>query len=224
MPESLNEWMKIHCTFLKPLRKKYLRLLARQQIKTEQFTMMAAMTFKIGHSTFKTGKMLKSIAGAFLALVLVAPASYAQTPSPIGQFRDWAAYTYNATGGRVCYAITQPKESLPPGVNRGEIYYFVSQRPGEGVRNEISVITGYPYQEGSTTTIEIGTDKFNLFTQDDGAWIRDQSEQDRLVASMRRGSNMIIKGTSRRGTLTTDTYSLLGISAALNELDKICGK
>lgn len=180
--------------------------------------MMAAMTLTSGFR-----KAIKSIVAAGLMAVLAAPAAFAQTPSPIGQFRDWAAYTYNSSSGRVCYAITQPKETLPAGVNRGEIYFFVSQRPGESVRNEVSVITGYPYQEGSSTTVEIGSDTFNLFTQDDGAWIRDQGEQDRFVAAMRSGSSMIIKGTSRRGTLTTDTYSLLGVTAALNEVAKVCG-
>lgn len=157
-----------------------------------------------------------------MAAILSTGSAYAQTPEPIGQFRDWAAFSYNSSSGKVCYAITQPKETLPQGVTRGEIYFFVSHRPGESVRNEISVITGYPYQEGSTTTVEIGSDTFNLFTQDDGAWIRDQSEQDRLVAAMRAGSAMIVKGTSRRGTLTTDTYSLLGVTAALNELNRSC--
>lgn len=180
--------------------------------------MMAAMTLTSGfHRKFKT------LIAAVLVALMAVPTAFAQSPSPIGQFRDWAAYTYNSSNGRVCYAITQPKETQPAGVNRDEIYFFVSQRPGEGVRNEISVITGYPFKEGSMTTVEIGTDVFNLFTQDDGAWIRDQAEQDRLVASMRGGSNMIVKGTSARGTLTTDTYSLLGVTAALNELVKVCG-
>lgn len=180
--------------------------------------MMAAM-----HLTSGFHKFFKTLFAASLVMLMALPAAFAQTPTPIGQFRDWAAYSYNSSNGRVCYAITQPKETLPAGVNRDEIYFFVSQRPSEGVRNEVSVITGYPFEEGSTTTVEIGSDTFNLFTQEDGAWIRDQSEQDRLVESMRRGLDMIVKGTSRRGTQTTDTYSLLGVTAALNELSKVCG-
>ncbi len=180
--------------------------------------MMAAMTLTSGFH-----KLFKTLIAAGLVVLMALPAAIAQTPSPIGQFTDWAAYSYNSSNGRVCYAITQPKETLPAGVNRDEIYFFVSQRPGEGVRNEISVIVGYPFEEGSTTTVEIGSDKFNLFTQEDGAWIRDQTEQDRLVESMRRGSDMVVTGTSRRGTQTVDTYSLLGVTAALNELIKVCG-
>ena len=167
--------------------------------------------------------LIRLIATAGAAIIALTSMGFAQTPTPIGQYRDWAAYSYESSGGRVCYAITQPKDMQPGNVNRGDVYFFVSHRPGENVRNEISVIIGYPHAVDSTTTVEIGTDRFNLFTKDDGGWIKERADEDRLVASMRRGSNMIVKGTSRRGTLTTDTYSLLGVSAALKAVGDTCG-
>ena len=43
-----------------------------------------------------------------------------------------------------------------------------------------------------------------------------------IVAAMKAGRQMIVRGTSTRGTLTTDTYSLSGFSAALAAIDKAC--
>lgn len=168
-------------------------------------------------------RSLAKALATLLALPLAAvTAASAQTPESLGQFNQWAAYAYSADGGRVCYVISQPQRTEPSGVNRGSIYLFVSHRPGEGVRNEVSVITGYPYREGSQTTVEIGSDTFVMFTKDDGAWVENASEESRLVTAMKGGSNMVVRGTSSRGTQTTDTYSLMGITAAINAIDGEC--
>ena len=71
----------------------------------------------------------------------------------------------------MCYAISQPEDKEPKNVNRDPVYFFVSHRPKEGVRNEVSVITGYPYKPGSSTSVAIGPDKYSMFTKGDGAWI-----------------------------------------------------
>ncbi len=154
---------------------------------------------------------------------LSAAPAQAQNAKAIAQFKDWATYVGQEGGGKVCFVVSQPKDTLPKGVNRGDIYFYVTQRPGEGVRHEVSVITGYPYRSGSETTVAIGTDTFRLYTSEDSAWLDNAAEEERLVAAMRAGARMIVKGTSSRGTDTTDTYSLLGVSAALNRAAKECG-
>lgn len=160
-----------------------------------------------------------------LGFTLLASAAQAQTaaqPTLLGEFNDWQAFTYQAQGSKVCFAHSQPTRTEPSGVNRDPIHIFVTHRPGEGVRNEVSVITGYPYREGSTATVTVGTDSYSLFTKNDGAWVQDASDESSLLGSMRRGRDMIVKGTSQRGTLTTDTYSLMGVSAALDRIEQEC--
>ncbi|MEJ8574800.1 invasion associated locus B family protein [Microbaculum marinum] len=160
-----------------------------------------------------------SILTTFLAS---AGAVQAQTAKPLGQFKDWGAYVAEAGGGKVCYVLSQPKSTAPDNVNRDPVYFFVTTRPGQGVKNEVSVVVGYPYQEESKASAVVGSDSFTLFTKDDGAWVENAAEEARLVAAMRAGATMQVKGTSSRGTETVDSYSLSGISAALDRIAIEC--
>ncbi len=158
------------------------------------------------------------------ALVLAASTglAFAQAPNRIGSFRDWSAYAFSDQRGKVCYAASQPKTQLPAGANRDPAYFMVTNRPGENVRNEVSIIIGYPFREGSKVTADVDGRAFSMFTKDDGAWVENAAEETALIAAMRDGRTMTIKGTSRRGTDTTDTYSLSGVSAALDAIGKEC--
>ena len=148
--------------------------------------------------------------------------SKAQGQQLLGQFTDWAAYTANGSSGKVCFVIYQPKTRLPEGLNRDPAYFFVSHRPGENVRNEVSVQVGFPLRPGST--IEMTTNNggnFVLATQDQRGWSNGQDDA-RIVETMRGGGEMVIKSTSGRGNVTTDTFSLSGISAALDAANGAC--
>ena len=90
------------------------------------------------------------------------------------------------------------------------------------MRNEISVIIGYPFQAGSDATAEVGTTKFAMYTQNDGAWIKNVAEEARLIDAMRKGADLTIKGTSTRGTQSTDTYSLKGLAQAMDRVAQEC--
>jgi hypothetical protein len=167
--------------------------------------------------------MMHKIFALTLATVIAAGGTaFAQSATPLGQFKDWGAYVAESGGGKVCYALSQPKKSEPAGVNRDPVYFFVTTRPGSGVKNEVSVITGYPYKPDSRATAQIGDQSFTLFTKDDGAWVENAAEENDLVAAMRRGASMVVKGTSARGTDTVDNYSLSGISAALDKIAQEC--
>lgn len=168
-------------------------------------------------------KSLK-ILGTAALFALTSTVAFAQgSATRVEQFKDWGTYVYNdGQRGKMCFAVSQPKDMEPKNVNRDPVYFFVTTRPREGVREEVNVITGYPYKEGSKTTIQIGSDVFSLYTSGDGAWLENAAEEARLVGAMRRGSSMIVKGTSRRGTLTIDTYSLSGITAATRKALESC--
>jgi hypothetical protein len=151
------------------------------------------------------------------------PAGDAQ-PTLLGQYGDWGAYTASPGGSKVCFALAKPKTTKmePAGRQRGQSYVFVSIRPGEKVKNEVSVIIGYPFKSSSDATAEIGTAKFAMYTQNDGAWIKNVGEEARMVASMRKGVDLTVKGTSGRGTASTDQYSLKGLAQALDKIEQEC--
>ena len=158
-----------------------------------------------------------------IGVILIATSAHAAEPQLLSEHDDWAAYTYqNNTEGKVCYAVSQPLDSEPKNVRRDPIYFLITNRPAKNVKNEVSVITGYPYKKGSSTTTTIGGSKFSLFTSGDGAWVEDSGKEKNLIRAMKRGADMIVKGTSWRGTVTTDKYSLKGITAAVEAIDGAC--
>jgi invasion associated locus B (IalB) protein len=160
---------------------------------------------------------------AYPAILLLAiSTAQAQSIQPVGQDRDWAAFSATVDGGKTCFVVSQPKDMEPKNVARDPVYFYVTQRPSDNIASQVSIVTGYPYQEDSKTIVQIGSDTFTLFTRGDKAWIENLEEQARLVDAMKRGATMIVRGTSSRGTQTTDTYSLSGVTAALARLNSAC--
>jgi hypothetical protein len=145
-------------------------------------------------------------------------------PALLGQFGDWGAYTATNGGHKVCYALAKPSSQAtnPPNRPRDPAYTFVSTRPAENVRNEVSIVIGYPFKPGSEASVDIGSAKYAMYTQQDGAWIKNAAEEARMVDAMRRGSDMVVSGESGRGTKSTDRYSLKGLSQALDRVAAEC--
>jgi invasion protein IalB len=145
-------------------------------------------------------------------------------PALLGQYGDWGAYTASPGGNKVCFALAKPKttKTEPEARKRDPSYVFVSTRPADKVKNEVSVIIGYPFKTNSDATAEIGTAKFAMYTQSDGAWIKNAGEEARMVDAMRKGADLTVKGTSGRGTQSTDQYSLKGLAQALDKIEQEC--
>jgi hypothetical protein len=141
----------------------------------------------------------------------------------LGSFQDWTAFT-DGSERRTCYIGSVPKKKEGNYTVRGDTYVLATHRPGEKVFGEISVEAGYSYKPGSEVEISIDGQTFKLFTQGGNAWAYDEKADRALLDAMRAGRQMVVKGTSTRGTLTTDTYSLAGFSAALQSIDKACGR
>jgi invasion protein IalB len=145
-------------------------------------------------------------------------------PTLLGQYGDWGAYTASPGGKKICFAIAKPasSETTPPGKTRNPSYMFISSRPAEKVSDEVSIIIGYPFKPNSEATVAVGTTSFALYTQQDGAWIKNAAEESHLIEAMRNGQNAIIKGMSAKGTHSTDTFSLRGLGPALDRSDQDC--
>ena len=152
----------------------------------------------------------------------LAGAAHAQTPNRVGTFKDWSTYAFSDKKGKVCYVASQPKTQEPKGANRDPAYFMITARPSENVRSEISIIIGYPFKPGSKVTADVDGEKFSMFTKADGAWIENAAEETAMIAAMKKGRSLSVVGTSTRGTVTTDTYSLAGFSDALAKIHDTC--
>lgn len=153
-----------------------------------------------------------------------APLAGAAKPTLLGQFGDWGAYTASPGGKKICFAIAKPAsaETKPPDRPRNQPYMFISTRPAEKVTNEVSIIVGYPFKTSTEATAEVGATTFALYTQGDGAWIKNAGEEAHMVETMRQGESVVVKGMSAHGTQSTDTYSLKGLSEALDRVAQEC--
>src|SRR5436305_15258983 len=145
-------------------------------------------------------------------------------PTLIGQFGSWGAYSAMPNGKKVCFALAKPASSKtnPPNRPRDPAYAFVSTRPAEKVVNEVSFMIGYALKPGSESTLEVGGAYSAMYTQRDALWIKNAAEEERMVDAMRKSADVTVKGVSAKGTETTDTFSLKGLSQALDRLAQDC--
>ena len=167
------------------------------------------------------------------ALAQPRPAAPAPAASPtaqatlLGQFGDWGAYTATPGGQKICFALSKPTAMVDNPPNRRNasmaVYLFVSSRPNDKVKNEVSVlITGYKLKPNADGSLASGGATFALYTQADGAWVKAAADEPKAVDALRKGTDAVVKATTSAGTQTTDTFSLKGISQALDRVAQEC--
>jgi hypothetical protein len=167
------------------------------------------------------GLAARSIAVA-TGMVLASSAGMGQSVKTIGTYSSWTSFTHGEAPGLLCFATSQPAKQEPANTKRDPAFIYVSSWPKDGVKAEISVKIGYALRKGSDVTLAIGSSNFKLFVHGDRAYVADATEELKLLEAMRKGSTMTVQGTSERGTSTTDTYSLSGISQALQAVATNC--
>jgi hypothetical protein len=157
---------------------------------------------------------------------VLAPGFARAAPQVLGTFQSWAAYTTQAGDSKVCYALSRPTSMEPRKVKRDPTFFLINDWPGRKAKGEPEIVPGYQYKDGSDVTVEIGANKFTFFTKNDGgaggAWVEAQADEERLLDAMKTAPEAVVTGTSRRGTLTRDTYSLAGFGDALEKAHQAC--
>lgn len=154
-----------------------------------------------------------------LALAMAALPASAQTAKRLKQFNDWATYTYQQSGASpICYVMSVPSTLEPSNLDHGNIFFSVSQRPDANVTYEPQFIASYNMQEKSKVSVKIGDREFTMFTRDNLAWLQNPAEAPDFVAAMRAGARMEVSAVSRRGNNTRYSFSLKGITAALESI------
>lgn len=143
-------------------------------------------------------------------------------PQELGHANNWTAYTFTEKGAKVCYIIGKPIKSEPTNVNRGRIDVIITHRPSEHAVNVVNFDVGYPFKEGSDAELDVDGREFTLFTDKESAWTPDAATDKTVTEALMKGNRAVLKGTSQRGTDTTDTYSLDGVTQVLTLADKAC--
>jgi hypothetical protein len=143
-------------------------------------------------------------------------------PTSLGQFNDWQAFTNGTGKSKSCFAITSPKDRKPAKLKRDPATLFITRRPGEGVRNELSMITGFGMKDGGDASFKVGRSTFALYTKGSNAWVKNAAEEGTVVGTMRKSKEAIFEGASTKGNKTVDRYSLDGLPQALDAITKGC--
>jgi invasion protein IalB len=142
----------------------------------------------------------------------------------LGQFDGWGAYKATPGGKKVCFALAKPTSATtePANKKRDPSYAFISTRPSEKVKNEVSVIVGYPQKSGLDASAAIGSTTYVMYTQNDGAWVKNAADEAKMVSAMRNGGELVVKSESGKATKSTDVFSLKGIGPALDKVAEEC--
>jgi hypothetical protein len=146
----------------------------------------------------------------------------APQPERLGAAQGWTAYKAPEKTGQICYLVGEPAKSEPANIKRDPVHLLVTHNTADKTTGVVSFIAGYGFKDGSAAELDIAGKKFSLFTKDDTAWARDAATDKAIVEAMAKGKQAVIKGSSARGTATTDTYTLAGFVQVLGEIDKAC--
>jgi len=169
----------------------------------------------VGYAMFR-----KIFIAAIIMMLFGSQIALAQSPTKINQFDYWGAYSYNSGNNKVCYALSAPTTKEPGNVNHGDVFFILTKRPDGTVLFEPQFMAGYDLREGSQVEVKVDDKQgFKLFIKDSSAWLESSDSENSLVAAMRAGTTMQVKAVSKRGTNTSYSYSLKGVTAALKAVN-----
>ena len=163
----------------------------------------------------------KSLLPALITVLATSGIAAAQSPARLEQFNAWGAYYYQGQAGKVCYVLTVPEKgsATPAKVDHGDVFFLVTQRPGQNISYEPQAMLGYELKAGSKVTITVDGRNFVMFTKGKSAWVENAAEEPALVAALKSGHSMSMGAVSKKGTQTGYTFSLSGISKALKRIE-----
>ena len=140
----------------------------------------------------------------------------------IGKFKDWESFTLLQNGNKVCFAQSIPVVRAPKKLKREQSRLFVSFRPAENIKNEISVTNGYEFKIKAPVSAKSGKKSYDLFSKGKFAWVVDDKDEKKLIVTMKKASRLMIVGNTNKGDQTTDHYSMMGFTKAYNTAKKSC--
>ena len=155
-------------------------------------------------------------------LILFSFSASANTPRSTGKYKNWESFVAETDKGKICFAQTVPTKRAPSSIKRDRSKLFVTFRPLENIKDEVSMTSGHDYKP-STVTASSGKKRYSFFSQKNFAWLLDDQEEKNFIKLMKRATNVIVKARTTKGAETTDHYSMMGFTKAYNTAKKTCG-
>ena len=157
----------------------------------------------------------------FIFMLVFSFNALANAPKSTGKYKNWESFTAETDKGKICFAQTTPTKRAPSSIQRGQSKLFVTFRPSEDIKDEVSITSGHDYKT-STVTAASGKKRYSFFSQKNFAWLLDDQEEKNFIKLMKRATNLIIKARTTKGAETTDHYSMMGFTKAYNTAKKTC--
>ena len=167
-------------------------------------------------------KIIKKILILYLFCFTFETLSAEENLKSIGKFKDWESFILSQEGNKVCFAQSTPVVRAPKKLKREPSRLFVSFRPAQNIKNEVSVTNGYAFKLKAPVTAKSGKKNYDLFSKGRFAWVVDNEDETKLIITMKKASRLMIIGNSDKGNQTTDHYSMMGFTKAYNSAKKSC--
>ena len=159
---------------------------------------------------------------SFIIILISFSARSAEDLKSIGKFKDWETFTVTENDNKICFAQSIPILRAPKKFERNPSRLFITFRPSEDIKDEVSVTSGYTFQKEKIVKAKTGKKTYDFFSQEEFAWILDTEEEQRFIKAMKKASRVMIIGRTEKGKQTIDHYSLMGFTKSYNTAKKNC--
>ena len=167
-------------------------------------------------------KFINSLYISFIVILISFSARSAEDLKSIGKFKDWEAFTVTENDNKICFAQSIPILRAPKKFERNPSRLFITFRPSEDMKDEVSATSGYTFQKEKIVKAKTGKKTYDFFSQEEFAWILDTEEEQRFIKAMKKASRVMIIGRTEKGKQTIDHYSLMGFTKAYDAAKKNC--
>jgi len=167
-------------------------------------------------------KFINSLYISFIIILISFSARSAEDLKSIGKFKDWETFTVTENNNKICFAQSIPILRAPKKFERNPSRLFITFRPSEDMKDEVSATSGYTFQKEKIVKAKTGKKTYDFFSQEEFAWILDTEEEQRFIKAMKKASRVMIIGRTEKGKQTIDHYSLMGFTKAYNTAKKNC--
>ena len=168
-------------------------------------------------------KIIKKILIIASLYSIIGAANAEENLKSVGKFKDWESFVLLKDQNKVCFAQSIPVVRAPKKIKRDPSRLFVSFRPTENIKNEVSVTNGYDFKLKAPVTAKSGKKSYDLFSKGRFAWVVVNKDETKLISTMKKASRLMIIGITDKGAQTTDHYSMMGFTKAYNTAKKSCG-
>ena len=167
-------------------------------------------------------KFINSLYISLIIILISFSARSAEDLKSIGKFKDWETFTVTKNDNKICFAQSIPILRAPKKFERNPSRLFITFRPSEDMKDEVSATSGYTFQKEKIVKAKTGKKTYDFFSQEEFAWILDNEEEQKFIKTMKKASRVMIIGRTDKGKQTIDHYSLMGFSKAYNTAKKNC--